>query len=77
MPYPSYMEESIRKLEAGREKRLKEIVPRLTDEEKAPLLKEFHPDFIKKGMRKHTLSEQMNLESKENMQSVAMTLKLL
>jgi succinate dehydrogenase / fumarate reductase flavoprotein subunit len=45
------MEESIKKLEASREKRLKEVVPRLTDEEKAPLLKEFHPDFIEKGMR--------------------------
>jgi len=51
MPYPSYMEESIRKLEASREKRLQEVVPRLTDEEKAPLLKEFHPDFIEAGMR--------------------------
>jgi succinate dehydrogenase / fumarate reductase flavoprotein subunit len=51
MPYPAYMEESIRKVEATREKRLKQEVPRLSDVEKAPLLKEFHPDFIEKNMR--------------------------
>jgi len=51
MPYPAYMEESIRKVEATREKRLKEEVHRLNDAEKAPLLKDFHPDFIEKNMR--------------------------
>ena len=45
------MEESIRKLEASRERRLKETLPRFTDEEKAPLLEKYHPDFNKESMR--------------------------
>ena len=49
--YPAYMEESIRKVEATRERRLKETFPRITDEEKTPLLQQFHPDFIEEGMR--------------------------
>jgi len=49
--YPAYMEESIRKLEASREKRLKETFPRLTEEEKTSLLHKCHPDYIKEGMR--------------------------
>jgi len=52
MPYPGYMEESIRKVEATRQRRLKETFPRITLEEKAPLLQKFHPDFIEEGMRK-------------------------
>jgi succinate dehydrogenase/fumarate reductase flavoprotein subunit len=50
--YPAYMEESTRKVEATRERRLKEALPRIGDQEKAALLTEFHPDFIKEGMRK-------------------------
>ncbi|MFC1977962.1 FAD-binding protein [Chloroflexota bacterium] len=49
--YPAYMEESVRKAEATRERRLKETFPRLTDEEKTPLLEKYHPDFIKESMR--------------------------
>jgi len=49
--YPAYMEESIRKVEASREKRLKETLPRLRDEEKKPLLEANHPDYITDGMR--------------------------
>ena len=49
--YPAYMEESIRKVEATRGRRLKETFPRITDEEKTPLLQKFHPDFIEEGMR--------------------------
>ncbi len=45
------MEESIRKVEASRERRLKETLPRFTDEEKAPLLEKYHPDFNKESMR--------------------------
>ena len=41
--YPAYMEESIRKVEATRERRLKEPVPRITVEERAPLLQKHHP----------------------------------
>ncbi len=49
--YPAYMEDSIRKVAATREGRLKETFPRITDEEKTALLQKFHPDFIKEGMR--------------------------
>ena len=49
--YPSYMEESTRKVEATRGRRLKETFPRLTDEEKTALLQKYHPDFIKESMR--------------------------
>jgi succinate dehydrogenase/fumarate reductase flavoprotein subunit len=49
--YPAYMEESIRKIEATRERRLKETFPRITDEEKAVLLQGYHPDFIEEGTR--------------------------
>jgi len=49
--YPAYMGESIRKVEASRERRLEETRPRVGDQEKAALLTEFHPDFIKEGMR--------------------------
>ena len=49
--YPAYMEESIRKVEAGRERRLKETLPRIAEEEKTPLLQKYHPDFIEESMR--------------------------
>jgi succinate dehydrogenase/fumarate reductase flavoprotein subunit len=49
--YTAYMKESIRKVEATRQKRLKETFPRLTEAEKTSLLQKFHPDFITKGMR--------------------------
>ncbi|MCD6300151.1 MAG: FAD-binding protein [Dehalococcoidales bacterium] len=49
--YPAYMEESIRKVEATRERRLKESLPRFTEEEKTPLLHKYHPDFIEEGTR--------------------------
>jgi len=49
--YPAYMEESIRKVEASREGRLKETFPCITDEEKTALLQKFHPDFVAEGMR--------------------------
>ncbi len=49
--YPAYMEESIRKVEATRQEQLKESLPRLSDEEKTPLLQKYHPDFIEESMR--------------------------
>lgn len=49
--YPAYMEESIRKVEATRERRLKETFPRISLEEREKLLKEFHPDYVEEGMR--------------------------
>ncbi|MFC1916697.1 FAD-binding protein [Chloroflexota bacterium] len=51
MPYPAYMEESIRKVAATRERRLKEEVPRIPVGERMPVLQEHHPDFIESGMR--------------------------
>lgn len=49
--YPAYMEESIRKVEATRERRLKEAFPRLSDDEKTPLLQKYHPDYVAGSMR--------------------------
>ncbi len=49
--YPAYMEESIRKVEATRGRRLKETLPRLSDEEKTPLLQKYHPDYVAGSMR--------------------------
>ncbi len=49
--YPAEMQKSITKVEATRAKRLKETFPRITLEEKPPLLQSFHPDFIEGGMR--------------------------
>lgn len=49
--YPTYMEESIFKVEATRERRLKETMPRLADGQQAALLSQYHPDFIKESMR--------------------------
>lgn len=51
MPYPAYMEESIRKVEGTREKRLKEELPRIPVGKRMPVLQEFHPDFVKTSMR--------------------------
>jgi succinate dehydrogenase/fumarate reductase flavoprotein subunit len=49
--YPPYMEESLRKVEATRERRLKESLPRLKEDAKEALLQKYHPDFIKASMR--------------------------
>ena len=51
MPYPAYMEESIRKVERTRERRLKEELPRIPVGNRMPVLQEFHPDFVKTSMR--------------------------
>lgn len=44
-PYPEYMMESIKKVEATRKERMSTEPRRLTAEEKDALLKEFHPDY--------------------------------
>jgi len=49
--YLPYMEESIHKVEATRERRLKEQFPWIPLEGRKPLLEEFHPDYIEEGMR--------------------------
>ncbi len=49
--YPADMEASIRQVVATREKRLGEMLPRLTDGEKTSLLQEYHPDYIGESLR--------------------------
>ncbi len=51
MPYPVYMEQSIRNVEDTRKRRLKEELPRIPVGERMPVLQEFHPDFIETSMR--------------------------
>ncbi|MCS7249325.1 MAG: FAD-binding protein [candidate division WOR-3 bacterium] len=60
--YLDYMKESIKKVEATREKRIKETFPKLKAEEKQELLKNYHPDYkagtvreIKVGVNKGDL----------------------
>ncbi|MBI2859947.1 MAG: FAD-binding protein [Chloroflexi bacterium] len=50
--YPQHMEQSIRKVEATRGRRLREVLPRLRTEAKDALLRAHHPDFIAGGMRR-------------------------
>jgi len=52
MPYPAYMEESIRKVEATRAERLKKgPLPRIPEAEREALVNKFHPDYKKEEMR--------------------------
>ncbi len=44
-PYPEYMMESVKKVEATRQQRMSEEPRRLTADEKDALLKKFHPDY--------------------------------
>jgi succinate dehydrogenase/fumarate reductase flavoprotein subunit len=44
-PYPDSMMESIRRLEATREKRIEQEIPRLGLSEREVLLKKYHPDY--------------------------------
>ena len=46
-PYPEYMRESIKKVEATREKRAKEVMDHCSPDEITDVLGNFHPDFIK------------------------------
>jgi succinate dehydrogenase/fumarate reductase flavoprotein subunit len=52
MPYLPYMEESIRKLEASRETRLREEIPLITTEQRQRLVSKYHPDYDETGKRK-------------------------
>jgi len=45
------MQESLRKVEATRSRRLHETHPRLTAAEKQALIERFHPDYVEGGMR--------------------------
>jgi succinate dehydrogenase / fumarate reductase flavoprotein subunit len=52
MPYPASMEESKRKVEESRAKRIeKGPFPRISAEEREALIAKFHPDFIKEQFR--------------------------
>ena len=43
-PYPKHMREAIKKVEATRTRRMSEEFPVLSADDKASLLKKFHPD---------------------------------
>lgn len=45
MSYPAQMQESQKKVEASRQRRLENPYPEMDLETKAELLKKFHPDF--------------------------------
>ncbi len=49
--YPHSMQESVRKVEATRQARLKETLPRISADAKDPLLRRFHPDYVEGMMR--------------------------
>ncbi|MBE9507309.1 MAG: FAD-binding protein, partial [Chloroflexi bacterium] len=49
--YPPEMQESIRRVEATRMRRLKETMPTMSLEEREQVLNAFHPDYIKEKMR--------------------------
>jgi succinate dehydrogenase/fumarate reductase flavoprotein subunit len=50
--YPAYLEENIHLVEDTRVRRLIENIPRLDEDEKAELLREYHPDYVSNSMRK-------------------------
>jgi hypothetical protein len=49
--YPPGLQENIAKVEAGRDERFKVTFRRITLEEKTPLLKTYHPDYVEGAMR--------------------------
>lgn len=49
--YPPEMQESIRRVEATRMRRLKETFPSMSLDEREQVLDSFHPDYIKEKMR--------------------------
>lgn len=51
MPYPEIMQASVWRVEASRPRRLQEVYPRITAEERQDLLTRFHPDYLPEGMR--------------------------
>ena len=51
MSYPTVLQESLAKVEASRSRRLDQIVPRLTAEEREDILQNFHPDYIADAFR--------------------------
>ena len=51
MSYPPEMQASVNRVAATRQARINQTVPRLSPEDKAALLKAYHPDFRPTGMR--------------------------
>jgi hypothetical protein len=51
MTYTPEMLEMIKVVEASRQRRLKEIFPSMSMEDRERVLKGFHPDYIQEGMR--------------------------
>ncbi len=51
MGYTPEMRESIKKVEATRPARLSETFPMMSPQEKQAILEQFHPDYIREGMR--------------------------
>lgn len=51
MSYTPEMRESIRKVEATRQRRFKETHPCMPSQEQDEILKRFHPDYVEGGMR--------------------------
>lgn len=49
--YPHSMQESVRQVEASRQARLAETLPRISADAKTPLLQRFHPDYVAGTMR--------------------------
>jgi succinate dehydrogenase/fumarate reductase flavoprotein subunit len=49
--YPAEMQESLRRVEATRMRRLDEVHPRMSLEESQRVLDEFHPDYLEEKMR--------------------------
>lgn len=49
--YPPGIQDNIINVEAGREERFKMAFPRIALEEKTPLLKTYHPDYVEGAMR--------------------------
>ena len=45
MAYPAHMQNSLKKAEASRSRRLTQVYQKLSLEEKASLLETYHPDF--------------------------------
>jgi succinate dehydrogenase / fumarate reductase flavoprotein subunit len=51
MTYPPSIEESLAKVEASRPRRLQEVYPRLSPEERETVLHAFHPDYLLEAFR--------------------------
>lgn len=49
--FTAEMLELIKKVEATREKRMSEVFPRMTNDQKVDILKGYHPDFMEEAMR--------------------------